>query len=151
MFGMMKGSRVAVQSPRMYPLRAVLDSSVRTRTDIGALAAKDQHTATIMVWNYHDANLPGVSEPVQVRLNGVPASAVTVTHYRIDAAHSNSYEVWKKMGSPPQPTAAQIATLEKAGKLQTFAKPAKHTVRSGTLALDLAMPRQGVSLLKVDW
>ncbi|WP_373285518.1 GH39 family glycosyl hydrolase [Hymenobacter cavernae] len=151
MLGMMKGQRVAVQSPRMYPLQTVLDSSVRARPDIGALAAKEQRTATVLVWNYHDANQAGPTEPVQVRLQDVPASAVTVTHYRIDNERSNSYEAWKKMGSPAQPTAAQITALEKAGQLQMLGKPAKFHVKNGTLALDLGLPRQGVSLLKVDW
>lgn len=151
MFGMMKGNRVAVQSPRMYPLKTVLDSSVRVKTDIGALAAKDERTATVMVWNYHDANMTGPAEPVQVHLRGLPTGAVTVTHYRIDNEHSNSYEVWKKMGSPTQPTTAQIATLEKAGQLQTLGKPTKQQVKGGSLAMNMTLPWQGVSLLKVSW
>ena len=54
MFGMMKGKRVAVTGNRMYDLKTFVDSSVRKQTDIGAIAAKDKSSATIMVWNYHD-------------------------------------------------------------------------------------------------
>jgi xylan 1,4-beta-xylosidase len=38
----------------MYDLETFVDSSVRKQTDIGAIAAKDKNSATVMVWNYHD-------------------------------------------------------------------------------------------------
>ena len=49
MFGMMKGERVQVTSNRMYELKTVLDSSIRSGPEIGALAAKDTKSATIMI------------------------------------------------------------------------------------------------------
>ncbi len=74
-----------------------------------------------------------------------------LTHYRIDNEHSNSYEIWKKMGSPQNPTHTQIAELEKAGSLQTIGKPEKRRVKAGCVIVDIVLPRQGVSLLKMDW
>ncbi len=53
-----------------------------------------------------------------LNIKGIPAEKATLTQYRIDNEHSNSYEVWKKMGSPQNPTANQIAELEKAGQLE---------------------------------
>jgi hypothetical protein len=51
----MKGKRVLVAGSDMYPLSIVVDSSIRRDyTDIGALAAKENNRATVMVWNYHD-------------------------------------------------------------------------------------------------
>jgi xylan 1,4-beta-xylosidase len=55
---------------------------------------------------------------ISISINSIPAKKIKLTQYRIDDAHSNAYEVWKKMGSPQNPTAEQIATLEKAGQLQ---------------------------------
>lgn len=152
MFGMMRGSRVRVQGNRMYDVKAVADSSVHgAQTDIGGLAAKDSRSASVMVWNYHDDDVQGDAEPVSVVLNGVPAKSVTVTEYRIDNEHSNSYEVWKKMGSPQNPTKEQISQLEKTGQLQMIRKPSKQAVQNGRLVVNITLPRQGVSLLRAVW
>jgi xylan 1,4-beta-xylosidase len=152
MFGKMSGKRVAVQSNRMTALQEIVDNSVRgEQSEIGALASVDRKTAGIMLWNYHDLDLSGTVEPVRVSISGISATKVTVTHYAIDSQHSNSYEVWKKMGSPQNPTTAQIATLEKAGQLETVGNPQKRDVKAGSLVIDIALPRQAVSLLKLDW
>lgn len=152
MFGKMSGQRVEVTGSRMYPLRTFVDSSARgPETDIGGLAAKAAKGATLMLWNYHDMDLQAPAEPVAVTFTGLKAASVTLTTYLIDATHSNSYEVWKKMGSPQQPTAAQIATLEKAGMLESVGKPQKLKVNKGTLMVNTSLARQGVALLKLDW
>lgn len=151
MYGMMKGKRVAVTSDRMYSLSSIRDSGVRKETtDVGALAAKDAHTATAMIWNYHDDDTTGQPASVALQCTGVPGQQVMVKQYRIDADHSNSYEVWKKMGSPQQPTAEQVAKLEKAGQLeQTGAS--KETIKNGLLQLNMQLPRQGIVLIKMSW
>lgn len=152
MFGKMKGSRVEAISNRMYPIKTVLDSSIRgAQTDIGVLASKDKKTAAVMVWNYHDDDKQGPAEPVSIDIKGVPVKSVMLTHYRIDNEHSNSYEVWKKMGSPQNPTHTQIVELEKAGSLQTIGKPENRRVKAGCILVDIVLPRQGVSLLMMDW
>ncbi|MDT3401474.1 GH39 family glycosyl hydrolase [Mucilaginibacter terrae] len=153
MFGKMGGNRVEATSNRMYPLKTVMDSSIRgPQTDIGVLASKNERSAGVMIWNYHDDDKQGPAEPVAVTINNIPAKTVTLTHYRIDDKHSNSYEVWKKMGSPQKPTAAQIAQLEKAGQLATMGAPKKLSVGTNNkIDVNIELPRQGVSLLKLDW
>jgi xylan 1,4-beta-xylosidase len=150
MFGMMRGKRVAVSGNRMYDLKTFVDSSVRKQTDIGALAAIDERSATIMVWNYHDEDRQDAGEEIKIDLEGLPATSVTLTEYRIDNEHSNSYEVWKKMGSPQNPTIDQIGVLEKAGQLEKINKPVKLRVKDKK-SLNIKLPGQGVSLLKLDW
>ena len=152
MFGKMKGKRVAVTGNQMYDLKTMVDSSVRRNyNDVGGLAAKEKKSATIMVWNYHDDDVMKPALPVAVSIDGLTVKTVTLTQYRIDDKHSNSYEVWKKMGSPQNPTATQIAALEKAGQLQTIGKPEKLKVINGKLAVNISLPQQAVSLLKIDW
>lgn len=152
MFGKMSGNRVEVKSDRMTELQEIVDSSVRgPQSEIGALASVDKKTAGIMVWNYHDLDIKGEAEPVKLEITGIPVRSVKLTHYTIDSKHSNSYEVWKKMGSPTNPTAAEIATLEKAGKLETLGKPKKISVKEGKIEINISLPRQAVSLLKLDW
>ncbi|MDX3915561.1 MULTISPECIES: GH39 family glycosyl hydrolase [Olivibacter] len=151
MFGMMKGDRISVESNRMYPLETVLDSSVRgPKTDIGALATKDVKSAAVMVWNYHDADEQGPAEIVNVVLAHVPAKDATLHLYLIDDENSNSYEVWKKMGSPQKPSQQQISTLEQAGKLKCILEK-RIDINAGKALVPLSLKRQAVALIKLDW
>ena len=151
MFGMMQGNRVAINTDLAYTATKIRDESVRGEQDINALAATSGQSATVMVWNYHDDNVLGSEAPVEVTLKGIPAQKIFVQHYRIDQQFSNSYEVWKKMGSPKSPTTEQVAELEKAGQLQLLTSPAWLAVKNGEAIMPFALPRQGVSLVKVAW
>lgn len=152
MFGKMTGERVEAHSSRMYPLQEVIDSSIRKpKSDIGALASKDVHTAGIMIWNYHDDDQQGPSEKIQLTVKGIPATIITLIEYRIDRDHSNAYEIWKKMGSPQHPDKSQVARLQKDGQLQAIGKSRKLSIKDGMLQTDINLSRQGVSLLKLDW
>ncbi len=151
MFGMMPANRVEVTQNLAYDYAKIRDGSVRGEPDINALAAKSEKTASVMVWHYHDDNLPALDAPVAVNIKGIPAKNVRLDHYRIDKEHSNAYEAWKKMGSPQQPTARQIAELEKAGQLERLGPPESVPVKNGEAVLNFTLPRQGVSLLKLSW
>lgn len=151
MYGMMSGSRVEVKGNQNYTFSMVRDSSVRKKADIDALASKDQRSAAVMVWHYHDDDVKAEDATIEVDLKGFPAQQVNFKHYRIDDENSNSYEVWKKMGSPENPTAEQISILEKAGQLALLTSPSYLKTTNGTLKLNFKLPRQGVSLLRFDW
>jgi xylan 1,4-beta-xylosidase len=89
--------------------------------------------------------------PVEIALDGVPAKSATVTQYIIDDKHSNSYEVWKKMGSPQNPSKEQIAALEKAGQLEKAIVMKNQLVKKGKLIITTPLAQQAVVLLKIDW
>ncbi len=151
MLGQMTGSRVKTESTGGLSLEDVRDKSVRGQADVSALATRDRRSAAVLVWNYHDDDLPAPASDVTLTIGGLPAGRPTVTHYRVDQDHSNAYTVWKSMGSPPTPSASQKATLEKASELQMLDKPQRMTVQDGRLVLTFNLPRQGVSLVKVVW
>lgn len=151
MFGMMKGDWVQAQSDGMYPLKTIVDSGVRKGADVGVLASKDKKSAAVMVWNYGDDDVKGDTATVSVVIANLPPGKIKLRHYRIDDAHSNSYEAWKKMGSPQSPTAEQTKELEKAGGLQMLASPQWITTQKNEATINFRLPRQGVSLLKLDW
>lgn len=152
MFGKMSGKRVEVKGNLMYPMLTVRDSSIRrTLPDIGGLASKDQRKASVMLWNYHDDDVAGEVAVIELTFKGIPTKKVKITQYRIDNEHSNSYEVWKKMGSPANPTAAQIKELEKAGQLAQYGSPKNQTVKDGQLIFSATLPRQGVGLVMLNW
>jgi xylan 1,4-beta-xylosidase len=152
MFGMMKGRLLRVESDKMYSLKEMIDSGVRReQTDVGALAAKDGRSVTVMVWNYHDADIKGDTANVVLNVSNINAKRLKLTHYRIDDAHSNSYELWKKMGPPQAPTTEQVKQLETAGGLQMLSSPQFITATKNETTTKFMLPRQGVSLLKLEW
>jgi xylan 1,4-beta-xylosidase len=105
-----------------------------------------------MVWHYHDDDLVGPDAAIVLTAAGLPVASgsATLTHYRIDGEHSNSYAAWKKIGSPLAPNDKQYAALEQAGKLAVLAGPAIVSIQQGTAMLKFNLPRQGVSLLVID-
>ena len=153
MFGMMQGNIVKVTSTSMYDYRRIRDSSVRgVDPDINGIATTTDHSAFIMVWNYHDKNSTEAgAAPVEIIMKNIPSPSAMLTHYRIDQEHSNSYTVWKKMGSPENPTVEQISELQRAGQLELFGSPEWIRTNEGKADIKISMPRQGVSLLKIEW
>jgi len=151
MLGQMGGDRVRVASTGALSLEAVRDSGVRAYPDVAALASRSEREIAVLVWNYHDDDLPAPPAPVDLRIDGVPIGEPTITHYRIDAEHSNAYEVWKKLGSPQSPTASQYRELERAGQLQLLEPARRVPTASGRVVVTFALPRQGVSLVKLAW
>ena len=148
---MMSGNRVEAVSDKMYSLQVAKDSGIRgASTDIGVLASKDKVSAGVMLWNYHDDDTIGNGANVQLSISDVPSKKATVTQYQIDDKHSNSYEVWKAMGSPESPSAAQIKTLENAGQLEQISTKVM-AVKDGTINLTVDLPRQAVSFIKLTW
>lgn len=114
-------------------------------------ASADEHALYVMVWNYEDDDVTGPPAEKNIVFHHLPGHRVTVTEYRIDSAHSDAYIVWEKMGSPQRPTAQQYKTLENAGQLQTMGGPREYDVTNGELELRLSLPRQAVSLLRLDF
>jgi xylan 1,4-beta-xylosidase len=74
-----------------------------------------------------------------------------MVQYRIDQENSNSYEVWKRMGSPQNPSPQQYSELEKAGALKMTKGPVKIKVREGSVSIPVSLPGQAVSLIKLEW
>ena len=151
MLGKMHGDRVAVTSTSAAGVETIRDEGVRSRSDVYALASRSDKSMEVLVWNYHDDDLPAAPAEIAMTIEGLPAGNPTVVQYRVDDRHSNSYEVWKQMSSPQSPTAAQRATLEKAGQLQTVGAPARQRVAEGRLTINVSLPRQGVALFTIAY
>jgi xylan 1,4-beta-xylosidase len=151
MLGMMEGQRIPVQSDRNLNASEIISNGVRGAPDIHALASRNGNTISIMVWNYHDLDVPGPSSKVILDIAGVEESKVLVHHYRVDNKLSNSFERWKTLGKPTQVTPDQYADLERAGQLQLLTSPERRVVTNGSVQLDFELPRQGVSLIRLSW
>jgi xylan 1,4-beta-xylosidase len=153
MAGLMSGERVMTSSTGQIPLDDMMKNGVRQAPDVDALATKTAHEAAVMLWNYHDDDLPAPGADVQVTISGIPAGVkkVLLEHYRIDDTHSNSYTVWKAMGSPQAPTQEQYAQLKAAGQLELFTSPEWLDVSNGKVTIATNLPRQATSLMHLKW
>lgn len=152
MFGLMSGTRVEAKSNRGIAWENVIETGVRGDIpDINTLASVKKNEATVMIWNYHDDDKSAPDADIEVVLKGIPAKKVEIIQYRIDKDNNNSYEAWKKMGSPQNPNSEQYLALEKAGQLQPTGLPENRKVKKGSLTLNNMLPRQGVQLLVIRW
>jgi xylan 1,4-beta-xylosidase len=151
MLGRMPGDRVTVESSGALPLNLVRDTGARERPDVNALASRSERTVSVLLWNYHDDDLPAPAAEVDLVVEGAQGRSVEVTHQRVDATHSNAYEAWKRMGSPQPPTRDQYRQLERAGQLQALEPSRRVKVEDGRVRLSFTLPRQAVSLVRMTW
>jgi xylan 1,4-beta-xylosidase len=152
MLGMMGPVRIEAVSDAGLGWKDIVESGVRGEgTEIGALASKGDQKASVIIWNYHDDDKSSPDAVITLNVKGIPSRRARVTQYRIDRDHSNSYEAWKKIGSPQDPTPAQYALLDEAGMLAVSDPESVVRVKKGTLAIRTSIQRQGVGLIQIEW
>jgi xylan 1,4-beta-xylosidase len=153
MLGMLGGERLQVTSSAALPTDDVVLNGVRGQPDIKAIATRTGHGIQILIWNYHDDNLPAPDARIDLTIEGLPPDVTRALseHFRIDAHHSNSFTMWKEMGSPQSPSPVQYQDLQDAGQLQLLNSPAWISIDQGVAHLQFALPRQGVSLIRIAW
>jgi len=134
-------------------VEAIRDKGVRAAPDVSALASLQDGKLCVLIWHYHDIDVPGPPAQVALDLSGLPAGPrpILLHHFRIDRDHSNAFEAWKHMGSPQQPTPDQYAKLEQSSNLALLAAPEWVRPKDGKATLRFPLPRQAVSLLVLDW
>lgn len=151
MFGRMRGSRVAVDSSGAVSTGAVRTSGVRGAPDVNGLATRSGRDVFVLLWNYHDDDVPGEPAAVNLTIEGLDDGRPRVTEYRVDADHGNAYEAWRRAGSPQPPDAAQYRALARAARLAPSAPPRRVRAAGGQLTLTLELPRQAVSLFEIRY
>jgi xylan 1,4-beta-xylosidase len=153
MFGLLGNERLKATSSGALHSEDVVRDGVRGLPDIGVIATRKEHEVEVLIWNYHDDDLSSAATAVDLGVRGLPAkiSHGLLEHFRIDSSHSNSFAAWKEMGSPQSPTEEQYDQLRRAGQLQMLASPAWMPITQGTAHLQFALPRQGLSLVRISW
>jgi xylan 1,4-beta-xylosidase len=153
MAGLMRGDRVEAFSSGAIPLDEMLAKGVRGNPDVDVLATRDDRGVSILIWNYHDDDVAAPNAAIGLSVQGLPGGAqrVLLSHYRIDANHSNAYSVWKAIGAPQNPTPDQQRQLEAAGQLQLLDSPNWLWNQSGDASINFDLPRQAVSLIRLEW
>ncbi len=156
MMARMSGRRVETRSSADAGVEAIIASGVRAAPDVAAFASLDPATRqlAVLVWHYHDDDVPGPDAAVTLSFAGLPLSLATarVTHTRVDELHSNAYALWKSLGSPVAPSRPQYAQLAAASQLAPLAGAAPSvSVSDGRASLAFTLPRQAVSLVILTW
>ena len=147
MMARMDGVRLRATSSGQVALDEILANGVRGAPDVGVMASRGRNQIAVLIWHYHDDDVPGPDAAIELELTGVPRNYTRVTQFRVDAAHSNAYGAWQRMGSPPVLDKAAYETLRAAGQLATLEAPAAQRATGGKLRLRFSLPRQAVSLL----
>jgi xylan 1,4-beta-xylosidase len=153
MFAKMSGSGVVVTSDGAVPLDTMLAHGVREHADVSAIASLDRDGVFVLVWHYHEEDLPGPEADVSLALDHLPIKdgQVTLEQFQVDAEHSNPVAAWRKMGEPQSPTPAQLAELQHTGQLAQAETPPTLNVADFSLKYQFALPRQSVALVHVTW
>lgn len=147
------GQRVEATSRGALKADDIAASGARQQPEIDAFATKSAHEAAVMLWDYHDDDVPAQAAHTTVKISGIPVGVkrVRLEHFRIDDRHSNAYTAWKGMGSPQAPTPEQYAQLQGAGQLQLLTSPEWLDVKDGAVTVSTELPRQATSLLHLEW
>ncbi|MEO8018883.1 MAG: beta-xylosidase [Pseudomonadota bacterium] len=147
LFARLGPDRIFAESSAQVPLEQILAEGVRGETDVGALATRSGGEVAVLIWNYHDDDLPGPDAAVHLTIGGLKLQAASnATVWRVDAANANAFAAWQKMGAPQSPNATQYQDLEKAAELLPQALQPQR-VRLAARTFDVTVPRQGVALI----
>jgi xylan 1,4-beta-xylosidase len=147
----MDGERLRVHGDGAVSLDDLTNTGVRDKPDVSALAARHGKRITILVWHYHDDDLPGADAAVTIDLTGTPGGTPTLIRTLIDDRHSNAHAVWQAMGAPQTPTNEQIRLLEDASRLTPASDATGLTRTSGTAEISFTLVRHGVTLVELQW
>lgn len=151
LLGRLSGRNLPVTSTAALPLDSILADSVRSSPDLDAIATRSPRHIDVLLWNYHDDDLPSPPSPVHLTLRGLPSGQVRMEQFLVDRDHSNAYAAWLTMGSPEHPTVRQVADLNRAAELERPQDPSYLASRQGTAGVDLSLERQAVMLLRFSW
>jgi len=153
MFGILAEERVSASSSGALQINEILTAGVRGPADVNVIATRNKRELTILLWNYHDDDLPAPASQIDLSIEGLPEdlSRALVEDFRVDERHSNSYAEWKSMGSPQTLDPLQQKKLQSAGQLQLLESPRWESVQKGRLHLAINLPRPGLSAIRIVW
>jgi xylan 1,4-beta-xylosidase len=144
------GAWVATESNGALGLDDVVEHSVTGAPDVNAVATRKENEIDVLVWNYHDADVPAPAAEIELEVDGLKAGSAIASEFRMDETHSNGYRAWQQMGSPAHPTAKQVDELQKAAGLEETVKDHAIAVEGGKARVKLTLPRQGVALVRIQ-
>jgi xylan 1,4-beta-xylosidase len=120
-------------------------------TEVDALAARSGEAITVLCWHQADEWWMEGEITVRMEIAAVPWSGmVELSHWRIDAAHSNAYAEWVRLGRPEDPGPAQLERLRRRQGLELVGPPRRLRVGAdGQVTVTFPLPLFGTSLIRL--
>jgi xylan 1,4-beta-xylosidase len=153
LFARLGEHKLPATSSGQVALEEIVANGVRgERSDVGTLATRDADgRIAVLLWNYHDDDLPGPDAAIQLSIAGLKGKAVSAaTVWRVDKEHANAFTAWQKMGAPQSPNERQYVELEQASKMAPETLQAQPGASRGGVSFKLSVPRQGVALVVLE-
>jgi xylan 1,4-beta-xylosidase len=151
MLGKLRGEWLQSDSSHRRGIDDILGHGVRSEPDVNVAATRDDEGVSVLLWHYHDDDVAGPNADIRLSIEGWRRGPMSFAHYRMDKDHSNAFAVWQAMGRPQHPEGADYDRLEAAGRLARIGEGARIDVDDGSVSLSVTLPRQGVSLVRLDW
>jgi xylan 1,4-beta-xylosidase len=151
LFSRLGAEQISATSSGEVPLEQIVCAGVRGTADVGVLATRSgDGKVDILLWHYHDDDVPGPTAEVNVVLNGLtPEHPSKARVWRVDNRHGDAFTAWRAMGSPVNPTRSQIDALIRAAQITSELMQIKRRPHGG-LSLDSRLPPHGVELIELD-
>lgn len=119
------------------------DTRLPAPKDEALVTRRADGTLVLATWNLVDPGQDAATKTVTFDLTGVSDGAWAEVQ-RVDAQHGDTLAAWKQMGSPNDPTPAQIAALRKASEIGS---PEGAEVRNHQLTIEV--PPMGLAVIAV--
>jgi xylan 1,4-beta-xylosidase len=136
-----------INKPSYYDfalLHQLGDQRIANRASDVIVTRRKDGALVVAVWNLVDPGTTGAAKNIQLLFRGVPANA-KVSISRVDNDHGNTLAAYKAIGSPVDPTEAQVKELNR----QTDPGPAEQrALRDGKL--DLSLGTNALLLITIE-
>jgi xylan 1,4-beta-xylosidase len=132
------------------PLSYADENGFGAPPDISGFAALSEPSAlSILIYNHHDDWDLDANYTIRLEVDNIPfaSAGVTVSHYRLDRAHSNAYAEWVRQGSPMYPTVEQRQAIQAREGLEKLEPDQTFSANNGSLVLTFMLPVHVISVL----
>ena len=122
--------------------------------DINAIATRKKREIEVLVWNYHDDDVPFPAAPIDLVIAGLPSGCKTRAartfpgRRRPQQLFHRRGKRWVHRSHLPR---ASTNACESAGQLQLLNSPTWIEIQQGSVQLHFMLPRQSLSLVRVAW
>jgi len=86
---------------------------------------------------------------IQLQVTGCMQSEYVFEYYRIDEKFSNSYNLWKKIGSPEYPSPEQLRILQENDDLTLFEPVTKVATPNGRFRTEITLHTNNVAFVRL--
>jgi xylan 1,4-beta-xylosidase len=144
--------RLAVESTGAWSPDRLDGDELGMAEEVDALATAGRDGVSVLVWRHADDQYASDARAtaITLRLQRLPFSgSAKVSHWRIDAAHSNSHTAWRALGAPQDPSERELSAIAERQGLERLEPDQSVAVSDGALTLRIALPLPSVSLLEI--